>query len=117
MHDDLIERPAARFSRRTFVERFLVLAGGASLLAACAPQAPSAPAAATSAPATTAPATTGQANPTTAAAPAAGQQPRSGGTYTHGSVQEPDRFWSPFSGLVVSYEIANLTNASLTKID
>src|SRR5438034_2095784 len=120
--DDLTARPAGAVSRRVFITRALLLAGGAGLLAACAPQAPSAPASSTAAPAPAAPATAGPATATSGAqaqgtqnAPA--EKPRAGGTYTHGSAQEPDRFWSPISGLVVSYEIAQLTNLSLIRID
>lgn len=40
-----------------------------------------------------------------------------GGTLTHGSAQEPDRFWGPITGLTVSREIALLVNASLLKIN
>src|SRR5207248_8483432 len=107
--DHVTALTAAGLSRRTFVGRLLVLAGGAGLLAACVPQAPAAVPATTSAPASG-----GQAQPAPTPASA---QPRAGGTYTHGSAQEPDRFWSPISGLVVSYEIAQLTNGSLIKID
>jgi hypothetical protein len=125
-------RKAAGVSRASFLRRVLVVASGAGLLAACgapAPPTPAAPAktaAAGSAPAGAAQGAPGAgATPTTGAATtapsaqttAAAGQPRAGGTYSHGSAQEPDRFWGPFSGLVVSYEIAQLTNAPLIKIN
>ena len=50
-------------------------------------------------------------------AEAAAGQPKRGGTYTHGSVQEPDRFWGPITGLVVSTEVAHLTNSPLIKVN
>jgi peptide/nickel transport system substrate-binding protein len=110
---------AARLSRRCFIQQLITLSGTAALLAACTPAAPSAAPAAGAPAAATAP--VAAAAPTTAAAPAGATapagQPRRGGTLTHGSAQEPDRFWTPFSGLVVSYEIANLTNAPLLMID
>lgn len=101
----------SRLSRRRFLQRVLVLSGSAALLAACSPAAPST---SSNGSATGSTPTAGAAS--TAGATGAGP-PRRGGTLTHGSAQEPDRFWAPFSGLVVSYEIANLTNAPLLGID
>src|SRR5437762_1372509 len=49
--DHVTARTAAGLSRRTFVGRLLLLAGGGGLLAACGPQAPAAVPAATNAPA------------------------------------------------------------------
>src|SRR5438128_836622 len=98
----------SRLSRRHFLERAMLLTGSAALLAACTPAAPSTTSSSSS---STAPAATSATVATSAG------QPRQGGTLTHGSAQEPDRFWAPFSGLVVSYEIANLTNAPLLMID
>ena len=141
-----LPRQRQRVSRRALLRHMALVSAGAALLAACAPppsaSGPSGPGPA--APATQAPAAAqptaqagGAAQPAqqapaaTSAAPAASKpaearpadskpaagQPKSGGTYTHGSVQEPDRFWAPISGLVVSYEVANLVNATLIQTD
>jgi peptide/nickel transport system substrate-binding protein len=113
--------PVRSMSRRLFLRRAAVLSGGTLLLAACAPAPAPAPTQAPSAPKPTqapgAPkAETKPAEPATAAQSAAGQ-PKPGGTYTHGSAQEPDRFWAPITGLTVSNEVAHLANSTLIKTD
>ena len=45
------------------------------------------------------------------------QAPKSGGQLVHGSVQEPDRIWSPVTGLTVSGEISQLVNGQLIEIN
>src|SRR5688572_14880835 len=45
------------------------------------------------------------------------QAPKSGGQLVHGSVQEPDRIWSPVTGLTVSSEISQLVNSPLIEIN
>jgi peptide/nickel transport system substrate-binding protein len=123
---------ARSMTRRLFLRRAALFSGGTLLLAACSSQAPApaptqAPAAKpTEVPSSTAPAAqkapaetakpAEAAKPAADAKPAAGQ-PRSGGTYTHGSAQEPDRFWGPITGLTVSNEVALLANATLVKTD
>jgi ABC-type transport system substrate-binding protein len=131
---------ANSMTRRLFLRRAAFFSGGTLLLAACSSQAPApaptqgpsqgpssaAPAAPkptegpSQGPSSTAPAATAKpaeaAKPAAEAKPAAGQ-PRSGGTYTHGSAQEPDRFWGPITGLTVSNELALLANATLVKTD
>ena len=131
--DVTTDRVGLRISRRTLIRRATLLACGAALLSACAPQTPVTP---TQAPAAGAAKPTEPAKPAEAAKPAApttapvagkpaeskpaeaaAGQPKRGGTYTHGSVQEPDRFWGPITGLVVSTEVAHLTNSPLIKVN
>jgi peptide/nickel transport system substrate-binding protein len=45
------------------------------------------------------------------------QAPKPGGQVVHGSVQEPDRMWTPVTGLTVANEVAQLVNASLVEIN
>jgi peptide/nickel transport system substrate-binding protein len=54
--------------------------------------------------------------PAATAATAAGA-PKPGGQVIIGYGQEPDRFWSPFSGLTVSYELGDLMDLPLLQID
>ncbi len=113
------DRERYLISRRDLLRRVAFLIGGVSvagpLLEACAP-APSQPSQA--APAATSASGAAPAAPAlgATAAPAAAQ-PRAGGTYTHGSQQEPDRIWGPITGLTVSNEIEQLVNGSLVRID
>lgn len=113
------DRERHLISRRDLLRRVAFLIGGVSvagpLLEACAP-APSQPSQA--APAATSASGAAPAAPAlgATAAPAAAQ-PRAGGTYTHGSQQEPDRIWGPITGLTVSNEIEQLVNGSLVRID
>ena len=128
--DDQERRPVDQtrrglITRRDLLRRTAFLIGGAALvgpiLEACSPSSPqaSAPGAATSAPAaaTSAPAAAAATSaPAAAAAPAVGQ-PVAGGTLTIGSPQEPDRIWTPITGLTVAQEVQNLVNGALTSIN
>ncbi len=104
-------------SRRELLRRAALLVGGISvagpLLEACAPSPapPSAPAQSGGQPSGASPATSAPA-PTPAAA--AGT-PKSGGTLTVGSPQEPDRLWGPFTGLTVAQEVMLLVDGCLVR--
>jgi peptide/nickel transport system substrate-binding protein len=129
-----------RISRREFIARAAALTGSLSLaltiMQACgssndatettaatgASQGGSTQSSATSGSsgATSSPSAEGAASPTTAGsatATGAAGVAQAGGTYTHGSPQEPDRFWGPITGLTVSSEISELVNATLVKTD
>jgi peptide/nickel transport system substrate-binding protein len=112
------DRERYLISRRDLLRRVAFLMGGATVagpvLEACAPAQPAAPAS-TAAPAATS--TPGAAPATAPTAARAAGQPRAGGTYTHGSQQEPDRLWGPVTGLTVSNEIEQLVNGALVRID
>ena len=43
--------------------------------------------------------------------------PKPGGKIVVGHRQEPDRFWQPFTGLTVAYEVGNLMNPPLLQIN
>ena len=113
--DDVVSRfkdesQRGLISRRELLRRAALLVGGITvvgpLLEGCASSpTPSASSSAPAAPAATQATGAAPAAPAATAAPAAGA-PKSGGTFTVGSPQEPDRLWGPFTGLTVAQEVA-----------
>lgn len=124
--DDVVSRlkdesQRGLISRRELLRRAALLVGGISvvgpLLEGCASSpTPSASSSAPAAPAATQATGAAPAAPAATAAPAAGA-PKSGGTFTVGSPQEPDRLWGPFTGLTVAQEVALLVEGCLVRTD